>query len=1225
MPFFQCKKDYIKLNLHTVLFSFILLALLSFSVNATEESKSVFKLGERFFSDSLYNLALEQYQKYLNLKRGPENDPVAYYKLAFCHHKMGNLNDAAEGFEEYIRLFPSETNIMDVMYLAGKTRKELKNFQQASDWFYAIWTRFVGSAKARLALFEAALCAELDNNSERAIELYALFVKRFPQNEHAKQVSLSLVKLYIERQEYTQADEVLGRVKNLWKSDKFFPVRVTYYQALLAKVRQNIDKAEELFVRMEQNDKAGFPERETAYKAYIEVLTQRKKYKQAQQIFEKINTIYTEKSRKPEATFIKAWADNARKARLFSKAVPLYKQLIAHFPDVINSYQIQYRLAECYVGLGNFPNAFEHLRTLSLQDSAGEYSARAVLKTGELYFKKGLYPSAITAFRNYVQLPNRQDKDKVMYRIGKVYQDKYEQYSAAVREFESLIKLYPSSQYYQKAVFAMAQCQEAIKEYQTAVRNYEYLVESGGDKDIVGQAKSRASYIRGFLVKDYDAAVMTLTDLVAKNSSLVGVERKLKTAHIFTTYLKDFHRALELYNELSSSTDLSDSLSALITLKMAHVYSKLKEKALFEKDQQMQSHAKEKAIAHFKKVIDSYGTTGFADEAAYSLMVLTAPNISEYETFLTTYGKSKYLPDVLISIAEHYETRAQTVGKKFSTKAIDAYKEIVDMYPSHRHTAKSYLGLARNHVTLGNVSEAKQAIQVFVQRFSGTTKDAEAFYIEGLLAERDGAHTEAVEHFKQVLYRFPFSVFAERSRYELAASEFRTGKIFDALSNYRLYIQNYPEGLYALDAELGIAKSLFKLGKNSEAIGVFDVLLAKKIPDRIKGDIHYQLALFAEEDGENYKAIEHFKKSLAVESFPLKLTAFKKMGALYAKGGTYDKAADSYDKALTLIRTESDSVDLMTRKISALVMDGKSKKADKHIGEFKGRFGKKYPGSIAEITFHKGLYLQSIKEYDKSVKRFQYVLQKHETSDRADDAAYQIALSRYYANKAEDALKEFQKFTVEYPTSEFVPLALFKIAMIYHGQNDFVRSADFFTKVIHAEKVDKNTRFRAANNAAMAYQKANAWLEAADKYSIVIADYADMIHKSSFHLKLGFCLLKASRIEDALKQFKAADMDPKKEDKPEVIYWIATCYSKLGEYTKAIAEYLKVPYLYSSADGKWAVTAEFEAARLYERQGEYSKAVTLYRKIVRSDGLKGRFGKLAHERIEQLNTLIREG
>jgi tetratricopeptide (TPR) repeat protein len=506
-----CKYRLKYLNYSTVLYyCLFILFLICFTSSGSDESKSVFKLGERFFSDSLYNLALEQYQKYLTLQRDPENDPAAYYKVAFCHYKMGNTRDAAEGFEDYIRLFPSETNVMDVIFLAGETRKELGDFKEASDWFYSVWSRFVGSAKAKVALFEAAECSERDNNFDRAIELYSQFVNKFPQMENAKQASLSLVKLHIDRQEYTRAEEILDKVEKKWKSDKKFPVRVLYYKGLLARNMQKIEIAEKMFQEMVQLDKSGFPERESAYKTFIDVLVIQKKYKETQDVFGKLKKIYTEKSVKPKAFFFKKWADNARKAHLFKAAIPLYQKLLDEYSEDIDVYQIQYRLAECYVGTGDFPKAIENLRNLELQDSAGEYAARSVLKTGELYFNKGLYPSAISAYRRYLQLPDRIDKDRVIYRVGKIYQEKYKRFGAAVREFENLFKLYPASQYYQQAVLSMAQCQEALKEYEAAVRNYEYLSESGGDSKLVEKAENRSTYIRDFLIKDFEAAVFEL-------------------------------------------------------------------------------------------------------------------------------------------------------------------------------------------------------------------------------------------------------------------------------------------------------------------------------------------------------------------------------------------------------------------------------------------------------------------------------------------------------------------------------------------------------------------------------------------------------------------------------------------------------------------------------------------------------------------------------------------
>jgi hypothetical protein len=66
-----------------------------------------------------------------------------------------------------------------------------------------------------------------------------------------------------------------------------------------------------------------------------------------------------------------------------------------------------------------------------------------------------------------------------------------------------------------------------------------------------------------------------------------------------------------------------------------------------------------------------------------------------------------------------------------------------------------------------------------------------------------------------------------------------------------------------------------------------------------------------------------------------------------------------------------------------------------------------------------------------------------------------------------------------------------------------------------------------------------------------------------------------------------------------------------------------VPALYPNA-GQWAITSEFEAARLYEHIGETKKALALYKKIVLADGEKGVFGKDAAAQCARLNLLVKE-
>ncbi len=1202
----------------------ILFICLAFYTQAlfADESRSVFKLAERFFNDSLYNLSYEQYQKYLTMKRSHENDPAAYYKSAYCQLKMNNKREAAEGFEEYIRLFPSETNIMEAMFLAGTMRKEIGDYKEAADWFFSVWSRFVGSARARMALFEAASCAEADKNSDRAVELYALYVSRFPKTENAKQASLACAKLYIDRKEYSLAEEMLAKAEKQWKSDKKFLVRVHYYSALLWKRMQKFEEAEKRFSRMIKIAAVTFPEIEDAYKEYLGILTMQKKFVEADKIFKKLEQIYTEKSEKPSSAFLLAWADNGRRAHLCDQSIALYQRLLSEYREDINRFKIQYRLAECLVGKGDFPKAIENLRNIELHDTTGEFSVRAVLKIGEIYYNKGLYPSAIAAYRRYLQFPKRKDKDRILYRIGKIYQEKYNRYGSAIREYENILKLYPGSKYYQRAVYALAQCQEALKEYRSAVRNYEYISEVGGDTELVGKARQQAAYIRTFLIKDAETAVYYLTDLLQKDQTeITRFERLYATAEIYSDYLKEYTKALDIFKTIETlDSAQSDSIAAGIKIKRAHIYRKLHEKATYEGNPEMAAHFKELAVQQYEEIIKRYGTLPFADEAAYSLMMLTAPNISEYELFITKYKSSTYLPDVYMNIARHYEKQSVNVDEKFSKKAVQAYGEIVNRFPGSQYAAPALLGLARNYLTLNELDSTARAITQFVERFPNSKYDAEIYYIQGILARKKQDYEKAGDIFKQVLYRYPFSSFAERSRYELALAERKTGKIFESLNNYRLYLQNYPDGEYALQARYGISKCLFQLDDREEAIAIFNDLLEKKLPEEILADIHYELARIAEEDKNTYEALNHYKEVLNVKEIPKRFEVLRRMGNIYFDNRIYDEAAESFDKALPYAETQKDSVVILTKHITAMIMDDKGKKADKRIKRFKDRYGERYRNNIAEIIYYEGTHLLVKKEYEKAVNRFKYILQKFESSDRADDAAYQIALASYYENKMEVALDLFHKFPVEYPTSEFVPLAYFKIGMIFYGQNDYIRAAENFGKVITEEKVDSKTRFRAANNAAVAYQKTSSWLDAARYYSIILNDYADQIHLSSYHLKLGFCLIQASRIEEAFEQFKKANENPKKEDKPEILYWLGTCYAKLGDYSKAIAEYLKVPYLYSGI-GKWGVTAEFEAARLYERQGEYTKAISLYRKIVNSDGEQGRFGKRALERIQRLSTL----
>jgi tetratricopeptide (TPR) repeat protein len=510
-----------------VLWATFAAALLLFGAGrvSADESRSVYKLGERFFSDSLYGLAIEQYQKFLDLKReSHEFDADAHYKIGICHYRMENMRNAAEAFERYIKLFPSEQAVMDAIFLAGQARKKLGDYKEASDWFYSIWSRFVGSSKARLALFEAAWCAQRGNNPERAAELYDVFFSRFPDHEKSKDASLALVRLHIDRKEYPRAREVLEKVDKQWRKDDEFRVRLLYYKGLLARKMQRFDDAEKHFGAMMERGAQAFPEREEAYSDYIDFLTDQKKGQQALPVFERLAAVYREQGKEEASSFVKAWAECARRAGDFETAEDLYRRLLDKYSDAVRTERVRYRLAECLVGNNRFPEAVKTLQELAASDSSGEYGAKAVLKVGDLYYGRELYPSAIAAYRRYLQTPHARDRDRILYRIGRIYQDKYQRFGAALREYENLLKQFPGSSLSTKAFLAIARCYEAEGDYRAAIRHYEYIGESGGDKEVVEKASSRAAYLRSHCIRDAESAVYRLGELLERDPGSLGAK-----------------------------------------------------------------------------------------------------------------------------------------------------------------------------------------------------------------------------------------------------------------------------------------------------------------------------------------------------------------------------------------------------------------------------------------------------------------------------------------------------------------------------------------------------------------------------------------------------------------------------------------------------------------------------------------------------------------------------
>ncbi|MBD3419958.1 MAG: tetratricopeptide repeat protein [Chitinivibrionales bacterium] len=1189
---------------------------------AANESESFYKLGNRFYRDSLHSLAIEQYQKYLAIRKAPDKDAEVHYKIAKAYYLLGDVAQAVESYETFIQKYSADDRVMNAMYEAGEMRMKSGDYKKAADWFYKVWTRFVGSAKARNALLLAARCSHRANEIEQAVDLYDMYVKRFPRHKDAPKATLSLIGILYDQHDFARAETITKQAREQWSSTPEIKARLLYYSALLARSRRKKDEALDIFERMKPLFNRDFAEKKQALQAYISLLNDAGRFDAALDIFAQLNRHYESSSQKTPSSFLFAWAECARKAGKYPRAEQLYTQQLTLEKSAAKKAAIRFRIAECQAGSDKLSQALETLQMLANDDSAGVYKAKALLKAGDLHYARGIYPSAVMSYRKYLQISGEPGKDRLLFRIGSIYEHQNKRHNAAIREYEALLKDYPSSRYAHKAAFRIAKCYQELKNFQSALRQYEYVLELGVDKQLYEKTDQHITYLKNFLIKDSEAAAIALTELTQSTPSESEQALHLwKIAQIQEKHLKQYDKALSSYQKIIDMGATADSLLIPARFARANVYTKLWEKFLFENDSSAAERTKQQALDIYRTIIDAAPQSSQAQAAAFSIMMLTNPNIAEFESYVEKYPASGYKQEVLFYIGSHYEKQALATGNSaLREKAIEAFQGVAGDADTSHFSVRAQLGLARNFLDLDRLDSAEQVARTYLASSTSSDMAPEFIYIRGKIAEKKGNFAQAAEMFRNVIFNYPFSARAGTSRFELAQAQFKNGKIFEALSNYRAYYADYPTGGNSGNARLGIAKCLARTGKTAEAESLLTELLSDSLDDPLASSSHFEFAELAEGEHRPFVALEHYKKAAAYESFSRKSYALSKAGELYLANRIYPDAASAYSAALNHAHNERDSLPALHGKILANVMDGKSKKVAGLISYFKDRFpGRK--NSHAEIVYHEGLYFSNKKEFDKAIKRFAYVIEKFDQSELVDDAEYQIALCYYFDKKPEAAMKKFQAFVQHYPQGNLLTQAYYTIGMLHHGRDEFAPAAQAFVKVLADTAAAPKTRYRAAHNAALAYRKMLNWNEAASIYKRIASEFSGTITPSTMYLNIGFCLVQASKFEEALSWFtKANNENPPSEEKPELLYWIAMCHSKLGDIQTALTEYLKIPYLYAGVS-KWGVTAEMEAARIYERMGDYGKAQNLYKKVINSDGVHGQFGKRAAERIERLKSL----
>jgi len=245
------------------------------------------------------------------------------------------------------------------------------------------------------------------------------------------------------------------------------------------------------------------------------------------------------------------------------------------------------------------------------------------------------------------------------------------------------------------------------------------------------------------------------------------------------------------------------------------------------------------------------------------------------------------------------------------------------------------------------------------------------------------------------------------------------------------------------------------------------------------------------------------------------------------------------------------------------------------------------------------------------------VLSAGSNNPASSSSEFELGLLEILDGKKQDALSRLSEIADNYPESNILPEVYLAIADIFYSAQQYTDAIEYYKKTIDIPK-SNDSRETAYSGLIRSYEEAGL-LEPALSTAQLFSEkypYSEIIF--NVKMKIGSLLMNIGDYEKAVEHWEALLPYADSESTAEILFWRGEGYFNTGDYSRAIAEYLKVSYLGKPTKLDWSASAWWKAGNAYEELGDYEKSAILYRKIISEKGALSNFGRFAQQRIDTL-------
>ena len=605
---------------------------------------------------------------------------------------------------------------------------------------------------------------------------------------------------------------------------------------------------------------------------------------EAERAFADFRTAYPDDPRTPDALYY--GGESALATGDDERAAFLLAAFRTRYPNHPLAPRARLALGEYYFATEQYDRALDALSEALSEDQPPEDAARALLLMGQTSLRQDRPDAALVYLRRVAaEYPNAVAAAPALYAAGFAEYERAN-YAPAANDFERIATRYARSPEDLHVGLALTDSYLQTGQYSKAIEEGERRL-----PDLTGATRDRALFLLGesaLRLARHDEAESYFAQIDATGPygrrSHFGLGRIAFEQENWTAAADHFatvRTAQEETVDLGAEATYYESLSlkrlnqideAARRLEAVHVRrpsSSFADAALFERGFLLYGVRRwDEAALSFEKLLDRYGTSPFAGEAARML--------GETYAALGDYQK-----------AQRANERAERLGTASSELSGEvAFQQGYTLYQNAQY------------------AEAARRLQKIYSQNPRAPRAGETLFwaaeasFQAAQAGDAGAFDQAARLFNDFLQRFPDHRQQDAARYALAWTHFKRGDYATAASAFERFLGSYRPGgeivPYTNDARLRLADSYFALKRFDQAITTYE---------RVEGGgadyARFQVGQALANLGRDDEAIAAYNQLVAdFPESPLRPQALFAKGAIYFQQNDYARAIAEYQSVI---------------------------------------------------------------------------------------------------------------------------------------------------------------------------------------------------------------------------------------------------------------------------------------------------------------------------------------